>query len=113
MRDGSWFLGSRHVKQRDMFWNTGRRASNGGQERILWPALLRERLEPVATVRGIAGILHALAEIRDDFHRILYAASAETARVAYAAFERTWANIRRNPKMALMIEAGDGVCRTA
>jgi putative transposase len=34
---------------------------------------------------------HALAEIRDDFHRIIYAASADAARGAYAAFERTWA----------------------
>ncbi len=33
---------------------------------------------------------HALAEIRDDFHRIVYAASADAARIAYAAFERTW-----------------------
>src|SRR5438309_3608922 len=33
---------------------------------------------------------HALAEIRDDFHRIVYAANADTARTAYAAFERTW-----------------------
>ena len=33
---------------------------------------------------------HALAAIRDDFHRIVYAASAEAARVAYVAFERTW-----------------------
>ena len=33
---------------------------------------------------------HALAEIRDDFHRILYGASAEAARTAYAAFERIW-----------------------
>jgi len=31
---------------------------------------------------------HALAEIRDDFHRIVYAASADAARIAYAAFER-------------------------
>jgi putative transposase len=33
---------------------------------------------------------HALADIRDDFHRIVYAANADTARTAYAAFERTW-----------------------
>src|SRR3989449_3127893 len=33
---------------------------------------------------------HALAEIRDDFHRIVYAASADAAHSAYAAFERTW-----------------------
>jgi putative transposase len=33
---------------------------------------------------------HALAAMRDDFHRIVYSASVETARSAYAAFERTW-----------------------
>ena len=34
---------------------------------------------------------HALATIRDDFDRIVYAASADAARMAYIAFERTWA----------------------
>ena len=34
---------------------------------------------------------HALAEIRDDFNRIVYAANAEAARAAYTAFERAWA----------------------
>src|SRR2546422_4706015 len=34
---------------------------------------------------------HAFAEIRDDFHRIVYAASADAARAAYATFERVWA----------------------
>ena len=34
---------------------------------------------------------HALAEIRDDFHRIVYAANADAARRAYTAFELTWA----------------------
>src|SRR6266851_10150966 len=33
---------------------------------------------------------HALDEIRDDFHRIVYAASADAARAAYTAFERAW-----------------------
>ena len=32
---------------------------------------------------------HALAEIRDDFHRIVHAANAEAARTAYTLFERT------------------------
>jgi transposase-like protein len=31
---------------------------------------------------------HALAAIRDDFHRIVYATSAEAARAAWTAFER-------------------------
>ena len=34
---------------------------------------------------------HVLAEIRNDFHRIVYAVNADAARAAYAAFERTWA----------------------
>ncbi|MGI0029934.1 MAG: IS256 family transposase [Nitrososphaera sp.] len=33
---------------------------------------------------------HALAEIRDDFHRIVYAAGLEPARAARLAFERKW-----------------------
>jgi transposase-like protein len=34
---------------------------------------------------------HARADIRDDFHRIVYAANGDAARTAYATFERTWA----------------------
>jgi len=34
---------------------------------------------------------HALAEVREDFHRIVYAMSGEAARAASSAFERTWA----------------------
>jgi len=33
---------------------------------------------------------HALAELREDFHRIVYAGSADLARTAYTAFERKW-----------------------
>lgn len=33
---------------------------------------------------------HALPEIRDDFHRIVYAASGDGARTAFTAFERKW-----------------------
>jgi transposase-like protein len=33
---------------------------------------------------------HAREEIRDDFHRIVYATSEENARTAYRAFERKW-----------------------
>ena len=39
-----------------------------------------------AASRRVVGLL----EIRDDFHRIVYAANADAARTAYAAFERTW-----------------------
>jgi putative transposase len=34
---------------------------------------------------------HALAEICDDFHHIVYAANGDAARAAYAAFEGNWA----------------------
>jgi transposase-like protein len=34
---------------------------------------------------------HALAELREDFHRIVYAGSVGAARTAYTAFERKWA----------------------
>jgi transposase-like protein len=33
---------------------------------------------------------HALAELREDFHRIVYAANGDVARTAYVAFERKW-----------------------
>jgi len=49
---------------------------------------------------------HALPDIRDDFHRIVYAASADAARIAYAAFERTWG--KRCPgAVASLREGGD------
>jgi len=47
---------------------------------------------------------HALAEIRDDFHRIVYAASADAARAAYAAFERAWA--KRCPGVVTSLREG-------
>src|SRR5439155_431843 len=33
---------------------------------------------------------HALAEVREDFHEIVYAPNAEAARTAWTKFERTW-----------------------
>jgi len=47
---------------------------------------------------------HALAEIRDDFHLIVYAASADAARIAYAAFERTWG--KRCPGVVTSLQEG-------
>jgi len=47
---------------------------------------------------------HALAEIRDDFHRIVYAANADAARPAYTAFERTWA--KRCPGVVMSLREG-------
>jgi putative transposase len=52
---------------------------------------------------------HALADIRDDFHRIVYAANADAARAAYAAFERTWA--KRGPGVVTSLrEGGEELC---
>jgi transposase-like protein len=47
---------------------------------------------------------HALAAIRDDFHRIVYAATTDTARLAYAGFERTWA--KRCPGVVTSLREG-------
>ncbi|OLE81300.1 MAG: hypothetical protein AUG06_01755 [Actinobacteria bacterium 13_1_20CM_2_65_11] len=47
---------------------------------------------------------HAFAEIRDDFHRIVYAASADAARAAYATFERVWG--KRCPGVARSLKEG-------
>jgi putative transposase len=47
---------------------------------------------------------HALAEIRDDFHRIVYAASGDAARTDFTAFERTWA--KRCPGVVTSLREG-------
>jgi transposase-like protein len=47
---------------------------------------------------------HALAEIRDDFHRIVYAAGLDAARAASLTFERTWR--RRCPGVARSLQEG-------
>src|SRR6266849_898896 len=47
---------------------------------------------------------HALAEIRGDFHRIVYAATGEAARAAYLAFERTWG--KRCPGVVTSLREG-------
>jgi transposase-like protein len=47
---------------------------------------------------------HALAEVRDDFHRIVYAAKADAARAAYVTFERTWA--KRCPGVVTSLREG-------
>jgi hypothetical protein len=49
---------------------------------------------------------HALAELREDFHRIVYAASGESARAAYTAYARKWST--RCPGVARSLaEGGD------
>src|SRR5207244_4402753 len=47
---------------------------------------------------------HALADIRDDFHRIVYATNADAARAAYVAFERQWA--KRCPGVVMSLREG-------
>jgi transposase-like protein len=47
---------------------------------------------------------HALAEIRDDFHCIVYAASLEAARGAWTAFERSWG--KRCPGVVTSLREG-------
>jgi hypothetical protein len=49
---------------------------------------------------------HALAELREDFHRLVYAASGESARAAYTACARKWST--RCPGVARSLaEGGD------
>lgn len=47
---------------------------------------------------------HALAELRADFHRIVYATSEPAARAALSTFERTWA--KRCPSVVRSLQEG-------
>jgi transposase-like protein len=47
---------------------------------------------------------HAHDDLREDFHRIVYAASGEAARTAYSAFERKWA--KRCPGVVRSLQEG-------
>jgi len=47
---------------------------------------------------------HALAEIRDDFHRIVYATHVDAPPTAYTAFERAWA--KRCPGVVASLREG-------
>jgi len=47
---------------------------------------------------------HALDDLREDFHRIVYAASGEAGRTAYTAFERKWA--KRCPGVVRSLQEG-------
>ena len=60
--------------------------------RLVWPEAWVERCA-VHKLRNIErkAPKHALAEVRADFHRIVYAESATVARSAHAAFSRKWA----------------------
>jgi transposase-like protein len=67
--------------------NVGLRRAVG----LLWPRAAVQRC-CVHKLRNLErkAPKHALAEIRDDFHRIVYATTADAARTAYTAFERVW-----------------------
>ena len=58
---------------------------------LVWPQALVQRC-CVHKLRNLErkAPKHALADVRADFHRIVYAESAAAARAAYATFERTW-----------------------
>ena len=47
---------------------------------------------------------HALDDIRDDFHRIVYASTHDAARTACATFERTWS--KRCPGVVTSLREG-------
>src|SRR5207249_3739343 len=81
--------------------NAGLRRAVG----LAWPRAAVQRC-CVHKLRNLArkAPKHALADIRDDFHRIVYAASADAARIAYAAFERTWG--KRCPGVVTSLREG-------
>ncbi|HSE46252.1 MAG TPA: transposase [Gemmatimonadales bacterium] len=101
-----------------------RAALQGGDRRTTpWARVSRKKRGPRSLARLAQGAVqrccvhklrnlerktpkHALADIRDDFHRIVYAANADTARIAYAAFERTW-NKRCPGVVTSLREGGD------
>ena len=81
--------------------NAGLRRAVG----LVWPRAAVQRCS-VHKMRNLErkAPKHALAEIRDDFHRIVYAANADTARIAYAAFARTWS--KRCPGVLTSLREG-------
>ena len=81
--------------------NAGLRRAVG----IVWPRTAVQRC-CVHKLRNLErkAPKHVLAEIRNDFHRIVYAANADAARAAYAAFERTWA--KRCPGVVTSLREG-------
>ncbi len=81
--------------------NAGLRRAVG----LVWPRATAQRC-CVHKLRNLErnAPKHALPEIRDDFHRIVYAASADTARGASAAFERTWS--KRCPGVVTSLREG-------
>lgn len=73
---------------------------------LVWSRALVQRC-CVHTLRNLErkAPKHALAELRADFHRIVYAESGAAARDAYSAFERTWRP--RCPGVVRSLQEGD------
>jgi transposase-like protein len=72
---------------------------------LVWPAAAVQRC-CVHKLRNLErkAPKHALAELREDFHRIVYAPGLEAARTASMAFERTWT--RRCPGVVKSLREG-------
>ena len=70
-----------------------------------WPAMPVQRCA-VHKLRNLErkAPQHALDELREDFHRIVYAASADAGRAAYTAFERKWT--KRCPGVVRSLQEG-------
>jgi len=70
-----------------------------------WPATAVQRCA-VHKLRNLErkAPKHALDELREDFHRIVYAASADAGRAAYTTFERKWA--KRSPGVVRSLHEG-------
>jgi transposase-like protein len=83
--------------------NAGLRRAGG----LVWPKAAVQRC-CVHKLRNLErkAPKHALAEIRADFHRIVYAANVDTAHTAYTALERTW-NKRCPGVVTSLREGGD------
>jgi putative transposase len=81
---------------------------NPGRRRAvseIWPSALVQRC-CVHKLRNLErkAPKHVLAELRDDFHRIVYATSGDLARAEMTAFERTWT--KRCPGVVRSLQEG-------
>jgi putative transposase len=72
---------------------------------LVWPAAAVQRC-CVHKLRNLErkAPKHVLGEVRDDFHRIVYAESLEAARTAFTAFERQWT--KRCPGVVRSLQEG-------
>src|SRR3989442_97069 len=72
---------------------------------LVWPAAAVQRC-CVHKLRNLErkAPKHVLGEVRDDFHRIVYAEGLEAARTAFTAFERQWT--KRCPGVVRSLQEG-------